>query len=299
MISNFLSKVNKEEIVDADVSEKNNEKRLERLERIIGVLVDEIKNVVLLHDKLNAKMKELETQLKTLKSNVDELQQQLKQEKEKKAQIEEKFSKIEANLSKYVSLYEAITNLYNPFVKKSTLISNENLQKNIGLANEKKQNVILIQDSITGKENEIQASQGEMISAINIPEGNKLIGETAKREMLFLKYSQERFEELLNYMKKYQIDEPTLRQMLKFLTIYDINLQIIFGNKNYNSFEKLYSDLITVLDDFNFSEIKAKLLDSFKNTPFYQYLLKVSNVDQLINFLKVLIMNEYINKNMS
>lgn len=299
MISNFLSKANKEEFEVNDQTVIEDNKRIEKIERVMSVLVDEIKNVVLLHDKLNNKLKELETQVKALKNNIDELQQELKQEKDKKTEIEEKFSKIEANLSKYISLYEAITNLYNPFVKKNETLTNESNVKTLNLRNIKKQETILIQDSITGKENEVKAEETQQVPSINLPEGNKLIGDTAKREMLFLKYSQEKFAELHDYMKKFGVDEQTLRQMLKFLIIYDPSIQISFSNKSYNSFEKLYYDLINLIDDFNFSEIKNKLFESFKNTPFVQYFSKISTMDELIYFLKILIMNEYINRNQS
>jgi archaellum component FlaC len=84
---------------------------------MIQILVDEVKEIISLNENVNKKITELSDQTRRFKMQIDDLKKEFEDERKRKQQIDEKVNIFEANMEKFVSLYEAVTNMYNPFVK--------------------------------------------------------------------------------------------------------------------------------------------------------------------------------------
>ncbi|MEM4499834.1 MAG: flagella accessory protein C [Candidatus Woesearchaeota archaeon] len=291
MISNFLSKLNKDELNTSEVQESQNT-RLERLERIMSIMLEELKNLLTLHDSLNKKVKDIESQIRTIKLSVDEVQSKINVQQQSKEEIDKRFAQLESRMSKFVSLYEAVTNIYNPFVKKSSL---EKLSNKAADSEKDRKKGLIISDSIEGVEKVLEnvVSDTQEFQKIDLPPGNSVTSDLPQREMLYLKYSQEKFPELLAYLEKYKINETLLRDLLKSLITLEVKDELIYNNEKL-SIEQIVDKIYFVLDEFNFSSIKSNLLKTFEGTPFYSYIFNAKDVNSLRRILLMILVNYYI-----
>ncbi|MEM2115885.1 MAG: flagella accessory protein C [Candidatus Woesearchaeota archaeon] len=291
MISNFLSKLNKDELNTSEVQESQNT-RLERLEKIMSIMLEELKNLLTLHDSLNKKVKDIESQIRTIKLSVDEVQSKINVQQQSKEEIDKRFAQLESRMSKFVSLYEAVTNIYNPFVKKSSL---EKLSNKAADSEKDRKKGLIISDSIEGVEKVLEnvVSDTQEFQKIDLPPGNSVTSDLPQREMLYLKYSQEKFPELLAYLEKYKINETLLRDLLKSLITLEVKDELIYNNEKL-SIEQIVDKIYFVLDEFNFSSIKSNLLKTFEGTPFYSYIFNAKDVNSLRRILLMILVNYYI-----
>ncbi len=300
MISKFLSKINKEDLNNVEKVEQSNvDEKIEKFESIIKVLVDEIKDVLALHDKLNNKVKNIEENIKKIKAQIEQLNSDFNNEKQKKQQFDERIKSIENNMHKFVSLYELITNQYNPFIKQENENNyNKNIENRETKNSEIKENIkkdisvngnkIVIEDSLTGNTHEINVNENNKFANVEIPKGNKLASDLAKRESLYIKYSEDKFDELKDFLKDLNVKEDEIKNLLKEVKVYEnpeepekIKELAKEINENKKDYDEVKKEAFEVLKDY------PKLANEIKNA---------KNLDELKHILLRETINHYINK---
>lgn len=79
---------------------------------MLGLMMDEIKELVVVSSKVNQKVTELEGKTNT---TITQLQESQIASKKDIDEMKKKVEKLEKSIEKFIGLYEIITNMYNPF----------------------------------------------------------------------------------------------------------------------------------------------------------------------------------------
>lgn len=96
-----------------DKKETGNKGMSESQEAMIGLMMDEIKEVLTI---TTTSTKELKEDGKKLKTSLDALKEEQNALRNEVDVIKENLSSIESNIEKFIGLYEVVSNMYNPFV---------------------------------------------------------------------------------------------------------------------------------------------------------------------------------------